>query len=165
MRIRARPAVGPASGKIVQATGSSSRFGSETKQHFADSHQVVFTGSYRQCVVRNAKLSQCETVRNVSHGLRRSPKRAKCAKLVPAQAVRMKLFSAQAVRAKSLVAAVRLTAIVAAMSDADAPAHKKRKAGGRAVDEKIWKHFKQITLPPDHRQITLPPDKECKAGM
>ena len=77
MRIRARPAVGPASGKIVQATGSSSRFGSETKQHFADSHQVVFTGSYRQCVVRNAKLSQCETVRNVSHGLRRRTKRAK----------------------------------------------------------------------------------------
>ena len=33
--------------------------------------------------VRNAKLSQCETVRNVSHGLRRRPKRAKWAKLVP----------------------------------------------------------------------------------
>jgi hypothetical protein len=42
------------------------------------------------------------------------------------------------------------------MSDPDAPAHKKRKAGGRPTDEKIWKHFKQITLPPD---------KECKAGM
>ena len=26
--------------------------------------------SHGQCVVRNAKLSQCETVRNVSHGLR-----------------------------------------------------------------------------------------------
>ena len=72
------------------------------------------------------------------------------------QAVRAKLFSAQAVRAKSSVAAVRLTATVAAMSDADAPAHKKRKAGGRPINEKTWKHFKQITLPPD---------KECKAGM
>ena len=35
-----------------------------------------------QCVVRNAELSQCETVRNVSHGVHRLPKRAKCAKLV-----------------------------------------------------------------------------------
>ncbi|DBA98739.1 TPA: hypothetical protein ACH3X1_014512 [Trebouxia sp. C0004] len=35
------------------------------------------------------------------------------------------------------------------MSDANAPAYKKRKAGGRPKDEQIWKHFKQINLPPD----------------
>ena len=37
------------------------------------------------------------------------------------------------------------------MSDAAAPAYKKRKAGGRPIDEKIWK------------QIELPPDKADKA--
>jgi hypothetical protein len=46
-----------------------------------------------QCVVRNAKLSHCETVRNVSHGLRRRPQAGEtcetsfaltaCAKLFP----------------------------------------------------------------------------------
>lgn len=35
------------------------------------------------------------------------------------------------------------------MSDVDKPAHKKRKAGGRPADERIWKHFKQIALPPE----------------
>ena len=35
------------------------------------------------------------------------------------------------------------------MSDAAAPAYKKRKAGGRLFDEEILKHFKQIDLPPD----------------
>jgi hypothetical protein len=35
--------------------------------------------------VRNAKLSQCETVRNVSHGLRRRTKRAKCSGASPAK--------------------------------------------------------------------------------
>ena len=35
------------------------------------------------------------------------------------------------------------------MSDAAAPAYKKRKAGGRLIDEKIWRHLKQIDLPPD----------------
>ena len=35
------------------------------------------------------------------------------------------------------------------MSDVGKPAHKKRKAGGRPADERIWKHFKQIALPPE----------------
>ena len=38
--------------------------------------------STAQCVVRNAKVSHYETVRNVSHGLRRRPKRAKWANLL-----------------------------------------------------------------------------------
>ena len=45
--------------------------------------------------------------------------------------------------------AVRPTATIPAMSDAAAPVYKKRKAGGRPIDEKIWKHLKQIDLPSD----------------
>ena len=74
------------------------------------------------CEMRNFRIAKlCETFRTACVDV---PKRAKRAKLV------------------SHKAAVRITATAAAMSDIDTPAHKKRKAGGRPVTEKIWKHFK-----------------------
>ena len=49
------------------------------------------------------------------------------------------------------------------MSDAAAPAYKKRKAGGRPIDENIWKHFKQIDLPPDKTEkAKRNHDPECR---
>ena len=49
------------------------------------------------------------------------------------------------------------------MSDTDTPAHKKRKAGGRPVTEKIWKHFKQVILPPDKAEkAKRNHDAECR---
>jgi len=47
-------------------------------------------GHSYQCVVRNAKLSHCETVRNVSHGLRRRPQAGETCETSFAQAVRAK---------------------------------------------------------------------------
>ena len=62
-----------------------------------------------------------------------------------------------------MLAAVRLTAAVAAMSDADARDYKKRKTGGRPIDERIWKHFKQIDLPPDRAEKAKRNyDAECR---
>ena len=49
------------------------------------------------------------------------------------------------------------------MSDTNTPANKKRKAGGRPLDEKIWKHFNQIDLPPDKAEkAKRNHDAECK---
>ncbi|DBA77162.1 TPA: hypothetical protein ACH3X1_009736 [Trebouxia sp. C0004] len=49
------------------------------------------------------------------------------------------------------------------MSDPDASARKKHKAGGRPLDEKIWKHFKPIALPPDKAdKAKRNHDAECR---
>ncbi|DBB00958.1 TPA: hypothetical protein ACH3X1_000871 [Trebouxia sp. C0004] len=52
------------------------------------------------------------------------------------------------------------------MSDAclqEAPAYKKRKAGGRPIEDNIWKHFKQIDLPADKaRKAKRNHDAECR---
>ncbi|DBA72340.1 TPA: hypothetical protein ACH3X2_010580 [Trebouxia sp. C0005] len=49
------------------------------------------------------------------------------------------------------------------MSDADAPARKKAKAGGRPIDERIWKHFKQIALPSEKAKTAKRNhDTECR---
>ena len=93
--------------------------------------------------------AKCETfargkVRNVSHGLRRPPKRAKRAKLVSHRQL-AKLFSARAVKANHLLAAVWLTATVAAMSDADARDYKKRKTGGSCPAGLLMKIYGSIS--------------------
>ena len=49
------------------------------------------------------------------------------------------------------------------MSDTTGAANKKRKAGGTRPDEPIWKHFKQIDLPPDKAEkAKRNHDAECR---
>ena len=62
-----------------------------------------------------------------------------------------------------MFAPVRLTATVAAMSDAGARVYKNPKTGGRPIAEKIWKHFRQIDLPPDRAEKAKRNyDAECR---
>ena len=89
--------------------------------------------------MRNAKLSQCETVRNVSYGLRWRPQAGERCETSFAQAISAKFnkLNAQTVKAKCLTGSNPAKSNCSAMFDADTPAHKKRKAGGRPADERI----------------------------
>jgi len=66
---------------------------SQLCRNFRTLRDQTMLHSVTQCVVRNAKLSHCETVRNVSHGLRRRPQAGETCETSFAQAIRAKLVS------------------------------------------------------------------------